>query len=366
MNNFITSNWLLLIIAPVNLISGFYLVEFVGQDKIVNLITVLLVSTFEIGIVRESMVRQKRPSIRVLFMSLLKIVLIICCLFFVIIKMFKYNFTLEILLFFVLTLILNEIKSYFDGIRRYDLGLLLRTLSSVIIPYILLSNFIYLFILYPFALYGLWRIIVKVSNFTLDLSDNGYSRFAMINAFSIVSGNVEKMILSYYLMGPVWITSFLVFGELNRKIQSFYGFFSSLFLYGQLENIFKAFVGLFLSLCVVVFAIYLYLGSDINYLFYSCSTVLGIFSQYLIYIELRKSNQAKTSFFGIFGIAVLGLGMSIFVKLEILTFNNLIFLICLKSLVEVFYLYLIRKRMESLPRMISRLVLFLERRAFKA
>ena len=122
-------NWLLLLLVPLNIIAGTYLVSWLGPERVSELIPLLLVSTFEIGFVRECLVRNNYPTVKILKKSIGLSFLIFAALFAIILFFFSYQIRFNVVAIFFLSLLLNELKAYYDGFKRYDLGYLFRILS---------------------------------------------------------------------------------------------------------------------------------------------------------------------------------------------------------------------------------------------
>jgi hypothetical protein len=338
MYDLLKSNWLLILLVPLNLIAGTYLVSWSGKDSISELIPLLLISTFEIGFVRECVVRNTHPSKRIRSRSIQLALLIFTALFIGIICSFQYKLGIDVILLFVTSLLLNEVKSYYDGSKRYDLGFIFRICSSLILPFVVILDLSYiLYIMLPIAMFYLNKTMKIVSQFQPDESNDLYSRFSIINLLAIVGGNFEKMVLGYFMMDTAWVSSFLFFGEYNRRLKGMFGFLSPVFLFGHITKYLHVLILSLIGMILSVIMILLYFDLNQDYLLFSCSTIAAVMSQYLIYINLRKKVQNSSAYFSIIGILVLGLGLVFMSIFGILSFNGLVVLLVAKAIAEALY-----------------------------
>lgn len=338
MKELLLKNWTLTLIVPLNLLSGLFLVNEVGELGIIRLIALILLSSYEIGIVRECCIRARIPDLLGLKKDLLTASLLAALLLAGVCISFQERFTLQLALFFMTSLSLNELKAYYDSKRRYDIGLLLRSTASIFLPWCILHGLgILVICCLIIALVMLRGVSKKLSQFEMERNRVKYTRFGVINLLSIVGGNVEKMILGILVSRYSWITTFLLFGEYNRRAQSIFGFLTPLILFGHIKIGFKFYVYVAISLFVSLSSICYYYNLGYMYIVYSISTGVIIFSQFIIYNKLRETNKYIKSYFGLIGMFLVLIGILLTDFIGVFNFWVLVLVLITKTIVETLF-----------------------------
>jgi len=343
---FVKLNYLLIIFYPSVIFLHLIFLNLYKKDNLLDLFVIISLSNqFDMGLLKNTFFHKKKYNLLMLVMIIITCLVLLSFLSRGILLLFDLSFQYIYLFVIFVGLFGNEFKSFYDSKSNYSIGFVIKNLLNfsviylfynIITPYffpllILISllafcSFIFLYV----------KLNLEIKN-SIDFSD---FKFFFLNIFTFVSGNIDRFLVIPILGVPLR-NSYLYFTETNMKLFGLFGFLNNLFLYKQIKLSLKLILIIGMFLVFTIFSIYVIFDIDYNYLIFSFSLIVSIFSQYYIYSKIGDLKGIGISFFPVIGVSIyliLFYFMNKFFNINLLI---LTIILIIKSLSELTFIYII-------------------------
>ena len=341
-------NYLLAIVYPIVILFHLYFLNLYKDNNFLDLFVIISLSNqFDIGLFKNTFFQNKKYNLIIVVMIIMICLILLTFISSGILLLFELNFKLKYLFIVFIGLLANEFKSYFDSRSNYTLGFTIKNILNFSVIFIffynitpsLISELIVIsLIAFSYFILLYLRLEINIKN-SINYSD---FKFFFINIFSFISGNVDRFLVIPFIGYPLR-DSYLYYTETNTKLYGLFGFLNNLFLYKQIRfSLFLIFI-IGLLLLISVFSIYFYFDIDYNYLLFSFSLIISVFSQYYIYSKIGDLKGLSISFFPVIGTSIY-LVLFYFIN-KFLTINllTLTFILISKSLSELVFIYILNR-----------------------
>jgi hypothetical protein len=343
---FVKLNYLLIIFYPsVILLHLFFLSLYKKNDLLDLFVIISLSNQFDIGMLKNTFFHKKKYNLLIVVIIVITCLVLLSFLSMGILLLFDLSFQYIYLFVVFVGLLGNEFKSFYDSKSNYSIGFVIKNLLNFSVIYLFYNmitpSFLPLLILISLLaflsfIFMYFKLNLEITN-SIDFSD---FKFFFLNIFAFASGNIDRFLVIPIIGFPLR-NSYLYFTETNMKLYGLFGFLNNLFLYKQIKLSLKLILIIGMLLVFSVFSIYVIFDIDYNYLLFSFSLIISIFSQYYIYSKIGDLKGISISFFPVIGISIY-LVLFYFIN-KFFNINLLILTIILiiKSLSELTFIYAI-------------------------
>ena len=343
---FVKLNYLLIFFYPSFIFLHLYYLNLYKSNNLLDLFIIIgLLNQFDIGLLKNTFFHQKKYKLLIVVTIITGCLVLLSFLSMGILLLFELNFQFKYIFIALIGLFANEFKSYFDSKSNYSKGFIIKNLLNLSVVYIFLnmttsSVMTELILISSIAFICFLFLYVKLNLEVKNSIHSSEFKFFFLNIFAFISGNIDRFLVIPFI-GLRLRNTYLYFTETNMKLYGSFGFLNNMFLYKQLKLSLKLILAIGLLLVIAVFSIYVIFDIEYNYLLFSVSLIISIFAQYYISSKIGDLEGLSVSFFPAIGMSIYLVLFYFLNKYLILNLLILTFILVVKSLSELAFIYLV-------------------------
>jgi len=345
---FLKRNILLAIVYPIVILVHLYFLNLYKNNNLLDLFVIIsLLNQFDIGLLKNTFFHKKKYNLLIVVIVVLACLLILSFLSLGVLLLFDLSFQFTYLFIVFIGLFSNEFKSLYDSKANYLIGFIIKNLLNFSVIYLFYNmitpSFLLLLILISLLaffsfIFMYFKLNLEIRN-SIDFSD---FKFFFLNIFTFASGNIDRFLVIPFIGFPLR-NSYLYFTETNMKLFGLFGFLNNLFLYKQIKLSLRLILIIGMFLVFSIFSIYVIFDIDYNYLLFSFSLIISIFSQYYIYSKIGDLKGIGISFFPVIGMSIYLILFYFINKFFNINLLILTIILIIKSISELLFIYVINR-----------------------
>lgn len=349
---FVRKNYLLLIFYPSVIFLNLYFLNLYEDNNLLDLFVIIsILNQFDIGLLKHTFFIKKKYNLFAVVIVVSACLILLLLFLLGILLLFNLSFQFTYLFILLLAFIGNEFKSLYDSKANYSIGFIIKNLLNIIVIYMFynMTNPYFLTTLILISSLVLLSFIFMYYKLNLEITksiDLTTFKFFFLNISTFASGNIDRFLVIPFIGFPLRNT-YLYFTETNTKLYGLFGFLNNLFLYNHIKLSLKLILIIGMFLVFSIFSIYIFFDIDYNYLIFSSSLIISIFSQYYIYSKIGHLKGIGVSFFPVMGMSIYLILFYFTNKFFNINLSTLTFILILKSLSESMFIYFLNREKQK-------------------